>query len=167
VNAEEPRDVCGRTACVQHGEHFGLLLGRELGLPAAVAALGACGAEACLGSFTDHGALELGEGTQHLHHHAARCRCAINVFSERAEAGARLFDLVEDEQQVLERARQAIEFPDGEDIAGPKPVEQAVQFGAVPAPAGDAFLIDALAAGSFEGLDLGAVSWSSALDTRA
>ena len=41
VDAEEPRDVCGRAACVQHGEHFGLLLGGELGLPPAVAALGA------------------------------------------------------------------------------------------------------------------------------
>ena len=39
VDAEEPRDVCGRAACVQHGEHFGLLLGGELGLPPAVAAL--------------------------------------------------------------------------------------------------------------------------------
>jgi hypothetical protein len=66
VDAKEPGDVCGRTVCIQHGENFGLLLGRELGLLAAVAALGACGAQACLGSFAHHGALELGEGTEHL-----------------------------------------------------------------------------------------------------
>jgi hypothetical protein len=40
MDAEEPGDVCGRAACVQHGEDLGLLLRRELGLPAAVAALG-------------------------------------------------------------------------------------------------------------------------------
>ena len=39
VGAEQPGDVCGRAACVQHGEHFGLLLGGEFGLPAAVATL--------------------------------------------------------------------------------------------------------------------------------
>jgi len=45
MDAKEPGDVCGRTACIQHGEHFGLLLGGELGLPGAVTALGACGAD--------------------------------------------------------------------------------------------------------------------------
>ncbi len=33
-----------------------------------------------------------------------------------------------------------------------------MEFGTVPTAAGDAFFIDALAAGGFEGLDLGAVS---------
>ena len=132
-----------------------MLLRGEFGLSAAVAALGACRAEACLGPFPDHGALELGEGAQHLHHHAARCRCAVDVFGQRAEAGACFLDLVQDEQQVLQRARQPVEFPDGEDIAGREPVEQAVQFGAVSATAREAFLIDALAARGLEGLDLG------------
>ena len=40
MDAEEPGDVRCRAACVQHGEDLGLLLGRELGLPAAAAALG-------------------------------------------------------------------------------------------------------------------------------
>ncbi len=42
ANTEKPGDICGRAPCVQHGEHFGLLLGGALGLPAVVAALGAC-----------------------------------------------------------------------------------------------------------------------------
>ena len=42
VNAKEAGDVCGRAACVQHGEDCGLLLGRELGLAPAATALGAC-----------------------------------------------------------------------------------------------------------------------------
>jgi hypothetical protein len=155
MDAEEPGDVRCRAACVQHGEDLGLLLGRELGLPAAVAALGACGAQARLGSFAHHGALELGESAEHLHHHAAGSRGAVYVFGERAESGAGLFDLVEDEQQVLERARQAIEFPDGEDIAGLEPVKQAMEFRPIPAATRDAFLVDALAACGFEGLDLG------------
>jgi hypothetical protein len=45
---------------------------------------------------------ELGECAQHLHHHAAGCRCAVDVFGERAEAGACILNLVENEQQVLE-----------------------------------------------------------------
>lgn len=97
--------------------------------------------------FAEHGA-----------DHYRKCRCAVDVVSDRAETGVRVSDLVEVEQQVLERARQAFELPDGGDIAGPKPVEQAVQFGVVPALAGDAVLINALAAGGFEGIDRRGIS---------
>ena len=55
----------------------------------------------------------------------------LSMFSvERAEAGACLFDFVEDEQQVLQRARQAVELPDSEHVAGSEPIEQGCrQFG--------------------------------------
>ena len=77
----------------------------------------------------------------------------ISVFSGKAEASARLVDLVEDEQQILERARQPIEFPNGEHVAGSEPIKHMVQFGPIPGAAGEAFLIDALAASGLKRLD--------------
>ena len=65
MDTKQPCHVNGRAARVQHGEHLGLLLRREFGLPPAPPTLGACRAEACLGSFANHGALELGKRAQH------------------------------------------------------------------------------------------------------
>ena len=74
MNAKESGDISGGAACVKHGENLSLSLGREFGLPPALAALSSCRAKTCLGSLADHGALEFGESAEHLHHHAARSR---------------------------------------------------------------------------------------------
>ena len=63
VNAKESGDISGGAACIKHGENLGLLLGREFGLPAALAALSSCRAKTGLGSLADHGALEFGVST--------------------------------------------------------------------------------------------------------
>ena len=60
--------------------------------------------QACRGALPDHGALELGEGADHLHHHPAGRRGGVDVLGQRAEAGACLADLLHDVQQVLQRA---------------------------------------------------------------
>ena len=58
-------------------------------------------------------------------------------------------------QQILERAGQAVEFPDDERIAVAQVVEEAMQLGTVLASAGGAILVDPRAAGCLEGADLG------------
>lgn len=115
VDAEEPGDIGGGTPGAEHGENFGLLLRSELGPPAAATALSACRTESGLGTFTHHFTFELGERPQHVHHHAPGRRCTVDVFGERTKAGASLLHLVEDEQKVFQRSREAVEFPDDEE----------------------------------------------------
>ena len=45
VDKKESGDISGGAACVKHGENLRLLLGREFGLPAALAALSSCRAK--------------------------------------------------------------------------------------------------------------------------
>ena len=54
-------------------------------------------------------------------------------------------------KQILERARQAVEFPDDDDIAFAQMVEQAVQLGPIPTAAGGLLFVDPRAAGRLEG----------------
>src|SRR3546814_4260156 len=54
----------------------------ELGLTAATASLGTRRAQASLGSFAHHGALEFGKRPQHLHHHATGRRRSEEHTSE-------------------------------------------------------------------------------------
>src|SRR3546814_15479655 len=70
MDAEEAGDIGCRSTGGKHGDDLGLLLRGELGLTAATASLGTRRAQASLGSFAHHGALEFGKRPKHLHHHA-------------------------------------------------------------------------------------------------
>ena len=69
-----------------------------------------CRRQAGRGALADHGALELSEGADHLHHHPPGRRGGVDVLGERAEAGTGLADLLHDVQQVLQRTGQPVEF---------------------------------------------------------
>src|SRR3954468_22215379 len=99
------------------------------------------------GSLPDHGALELGERPEHLHHHASGRTGGVDRLCQGAEGGARRVDLLQDMQQILERAGQAVEFPDDESIAVAQMAEEVVQLGPIPPSAGGCLLVDARAAG--------------------
>ena len=124
--------------------------GIEFLAPAADTPLGAGGGDAGGGAFADHGALELRERADHLHHHAAGRGGGVDVLGDRPEAGAGLGDPLHDVQHVLERAGQAIELPDDDRVALAQVVEHAVQLGPVPAAARRGLLEDAPAAGGSE-----------------
>jgi hypothetical protein len=47
-------------------------------------------------SLADHGAFELGEGPDHLHHHAPRRSGGVDVLGNRAKAGLRAADPLHD-----------------------------------------------------------------------
>src|SRR3546814_6070078 len=65
MDAEEAGDIGCRSTGGKHGDDLGLLLRGELGLTAATASLGTRRAQASLGSFAHHGALEFGKRPQH------------------------------------------------------------------------------------------------------
>ena len=143
------------------------LAGIELLSPAADASFGPGGGETGRGALPDHRALELGEGADHLHHHAPGRGGGVDVLGDRPEAGARLADPLHDVQHVLQRAGQAVELPDNDRVALAQVVEQAVQLRPVPAPAGGGFLEQAPATGRLERLRLQGVVLLVPLETRA
>jgi hypothetical protein len=84
-----------------------------------------------VGAFADYLPLELGAGTRHLHHHAASGAGRVDRFGERAKIAAGGVDPFEDSEQILERARQAVEkLPDDECATGAELIEQPMQLGA-------------------------------------
>jgi hypothetical protein len=62
------------------------------------------GGESGGGPFPDHGAFELGEGADHLHHHASSRRSGVDRLGDRAEARAGVGDALHDVQHVFQRA---------------------------------------------------------------
>jgi len=74
--------------------------------------------------------------------------------TKRAELAAGGLEAFEDDEQVFERARQTIELPHDERIAGAELIEQAVQLGPIPPSARRGLLEYFLAAGLSERADL-------------
>jgi hypothetical protein len=107
------------------------------------------------GSLTDHGPLELGEGADHLHHHAPGRDRGVDSFRQRPEAGMFAFDPLHDGEQILQRAGQPVEFPDHDHIFRSELVEQAVQFRTVPPAPGRGLLEELFHAGLRQGTALG------------
>jgi hypothetical protein len=132
-----------------------LLFLAQFGRPSAPASLGAGVFQTLLSPFSDHGALELGEAAQHLGQHPAGGGAGFDVFREALEGRPGRLDLLQDSDKVLEGPAEAVELPDGEDVALAELVEEAVQLGTVPPTPGGLFLEDLLAARLREGVDLG------------
>ena len=60
------------------------------------------------GPLSDHGALELGEGTDHLHHHPTCSRDGVDRLGKRSKVGSSGLDPPHDVKEVLQAARQAV-----------------------------------------------------------
>jgi hypothetical protein len=70
------------------------------------------GVEAGAGALAEHGALELGEGTDNLHHHPPGGGGGINRFGQALEGGPCPLQLSREiTQQVFERAGKPVELP--------------------------------------------------------
>ena len=166
LSLQQPRDggwmdveeACSSGGCFpafgNHLTNLGLLLRGELGGATADAALLPGGIDSGLSAFPQHGALELREGSHHLHHHAACRSGCVDGFGQAAESGSGFPELLHDGEQVAQRARQAIQLPDHDHIPGAELMEEPEELGAVPTTAGSLLAKDALAASGFERGDL-------------
>ena len=126
MDPEDAGNIGAVAAGSEHVENFGSLLRPQLRTSPARTAAGAGRLQTGAGSLAHHGALEFGEAAEHLHHHASGRTGGVDRLGQGAEVGTRGVDLLQDVQQILERARQAIEFPDDERIALPQLIEEAV-----------------------------------------
>ena len=111
MDPEDTGDFGARAACGEHRDYLGSLPRHELGSPPALSALFARRPQPRTGSLAYHGALEFGEGSEHLHHHASGRSRSVDRLCQGAEVGAHGIDLLQDMEEILERARQAVEFP--------------------------------------------------------
>ena len=86
----------------------------------------------------------------------------MSIFSviERNAAPA-CADPLHNVQHVLQRTRQTVELPDDDGIAFPQVVEQAMQFGPIPATAGGGFLEQALQPAALSAFVCKELFWSS------
>ena len=154
VHLEQSGDLGCRPTGGEHAEDFRALRLGELRPPPAMAPLHAGLFQSGLSGLLYHFALVLRKRAEHLHHHPPGGHGRVDGFGQRTEPCARRADPLQDQQRILERPRQTVEFPDDDHIARHQPAEQAGQFRTVPAAAGGAFLMDAPAARRCQGGDL-------------
>ena len=133
MDPEQPGDFGGGAARSQHAEDFGLLSRREFRFAAAVPPPRTRLPQACLCPLPHHRAFVFSERSKHLHHHSPGGRCRIDGFGQGLEACTGRLNTFQDEQQILQRPGQSVEFPDDEHISRREAREQAGKFRTVPA----------------------------------
>ena len=155
MDLEEPGALRGRLSARGDGLADLLsLLGCELGAATADPAFLPSLVQPGFGPFPDHGAFELGERPDQLHHHPAGGRGGIDRLGQTPEPGAFPLDQLHEVQEVLEAAAQAVKFPDDQDIPGSQLVEHPMQLGPVPAPSGSVLGKDPFGTRLLEGPEL-------------
>jgi hypothetical protein len=128
------------------------LLGSQLGRPAEAHATLSGSRPPRPGAHLDQRLLELGDaGKDGEHHSPGRAGRVGPGLAEQAQPGAGLAQPLGDLEQVAGRAGQAVEAVDHDDIALAYLLEQAVQLRPVAPCSRDLLLVDALAAGLFQG----------------
>src|SRR3546814_7648786 len=90
---------------------FATLLVAELAPSSADPPFGTCLGKAGAGAFADHGPLELGEASHHLHHHTPCRGGGVDRFGQRTKARSREPDPLHDVQHVLQAARRPVALP--------------------------------------------------------
>src|SRR3546814_176860 len=119
---------------------FATLLVAELAPSSADPPFGTCLGKAGAGAFADHGPLELGEASHHLHHHPPCRGGGVDRFGQRTKARSRELDPLHDVQHVLQAARQPVELPDDDDISLAQLPDHLQELGSVPSPAASGLL---------------------------
>ena len=138
-----------------HLANLGLLLRRQLGAASADSAFLPSQVQSNFGSFFEHGPFEFRERPHHLHHHPPCRRRRIDGFGQTAESRLGFPEAFHDGEHVAKGTRQPVEFPDHEDIALTKVIQELVKFRPVPSSTGGLLAIDALTSGRLERGHLG------------
>ena len=122
---------------------------------AADAAASAGGAQPGLGALGDQAALELGDGAEHLQREHALRGGSIDGIAQAAKMRSRRFELVDDGEEMADRARQAVEANDDQGVTAADVAKQAGEHRAGAIGAGGVFLEDVVAAGGAQFVALG------------
>ena len=123
--------------------------GAQAGI-AADAAAGARGVQAGFGALGDQRPLQLGDGAQHLQREHALRRRGVDRIAQAAEMRAARFELLDDGEQVADRAGEAIEPDHDQGFAGADLAQQARQHRPAAVGAGGVLFEDHVAAGGAE-----------------
>ena len=110
--------------------------------------------QAGFGALGDQRPLELGDGAQHLQREHALGRGGVDRIAQAAEMRARGLQLLDDGQQVADRAGQTIEPDHDQGFAGADLAQQARQHGPAAIGAGGMLLEDRGAAGRAQLVEL-------------
>ena len=140
----------GLLAFRNHLSNLELLLRGELGAATPDAALLTGGIDSGLNAFPQHGALELREGSHHLHHHPAGRSGRVDRLGQATESRANFPELLHDREHFAQRARQPIQLPDNDHITGAKLIEEPEELGPVPTSSGSLLAEDAGATSPFQ-----------------
>src|SRR5437764_4139388 len=136
-----------RLASGHHGlDDLLFLLFCNLRFPSQRTSIGAGLAQPGTGALAEHLSFKLRERAKHLHKHAPSGAGRINRLGQGTEFRTGRVNPFENSQQVFERARQAVEFPDNERVTWAERIEQAVKLGPVPSTAGGGLFKNLLAA---------------------
>ena len=141
---------------VAAGAHFADRLrvaGPQAGI-AADAAAAARGLQAGLGALGDQRPLELGDGAQHLQGEHALRRGGVDRIAQAAEMRAAGLELLDDGEQMADRAGQPIEPDHDQGFAGADLAQQAGQHGPAAVGAGGVLLEHGGAAGGAQFVEL-------------
>src|ERR1700736_6720849 len=105
MHAEQARGIRRRLSSTTHETHnFPPLLGLEFRWTAADPAFLARDLETRVGALLEHGALELRERADHLHHHPASRRRGVYRLGEAAKACFFFLDSFHDGEYIAQRA---------------------------------------------------------------
>ena len=86
--------------------------------------MGARGFQSGARALTDEAALEFGERAEYLKHEPAARRRRVDRLGERPESDLAALQLFDRLDELLQRPREPVEFPDDECVAGAKIVER-------------------------------------------
>ena len=99
------------------------LFGGEFRRPTQTNPARLCGRQTGRSSLSQNGALEFGEGTDHVQQRNAGRSARVNALGDGEEGDATTFELLEHVQKIEEAASQPVEFPDDEGIASLQSIE--------------------------------------------
>ena len=133
------------------------LILRLLGKPRRATTFSTAGARCCQAGhrpFPNDIAFKFGEGGEKVKGQFPVRRSRIDGIIQRFEPGAFVLDLSDQVDQIAERAAQAIQFPNNDEVAFPELIDHSAQFRPLGFGATDFFLVDHLAVFLPEGVEL-------------
>src|SRR4028118_634274 len=86
----------------------------------------------------------LGKGANHVHHHATSRCGGVNRFRDTGKMSLCCINLLHNQQQILERAGEAIEFPDDDGVTLSQLLQHLMKLRTIPTTTRGGFRKDAL-----------------------